>query len=436
MKEPVGVEVLEGGEALRVVYVRVGEVVKWGRNAKVHDMEGLKASIRKYGMRDAPVWDGTLEATAAGNGRAQALLEMEAADEEIPRGVLVARDDGGWCMPLQVGVDAGSVAEAEAFAIDHNNLTLGGAFGAGEVSLMWDEEYLGLVEELQRGGTALITLDDTDLELIRRARQMPLPMDPDVPEPRLDEAEKLLAEWGVERGQVWGAGQHRIMCGDSTDPADVEALCGGRTIEWLWTDPPYGVAYVGRTRDKLTIEGDEIEGTRRMLDDAFGAWDPHMAEGAPIYVCHPSGLYGRVFTDAFEGAGWHLHQTLVWAKDVMVIGHSDYNYQHETILYGWKGKNRVWYGGRDKVSVFQVDRPGRSTFHPTTKPVPLIMPMLANSSAYGALGCDPFLGSGSTILAANTLSRVCYGCDIEPKYVAVTLQRLKEAGLEPERITP
>ena len=118
----------------------------------------------------------------------------------------------------------------------------------------------------------------------------------------------------------------------------------------------------------------------------------------------------------------------------MVLGHCDYHWQHESILYGWKGSGRFWYGGRDKITVFDIDRASRLAEHLTMKPLDLIMPHLVNSSRIGETGIDPFLGSGSTLLAAERTGRLCRGMEIEPKYVAVTLERARQADMKPEVI--
>jgi DNA modification methylase len=129
-----------------------------------------------------------------------------------------------------------------------------------------------------------------------------------------------------------------------------------------------------------------------------------------------------------------LHESLVWVKDSMVLGHSDYHYQHEPILYGWKGKNRHWYAGRDQVSIFEIPRPKRSTEHPTMKPVELVEAHLVNSTRKNDRVYDPFLGSGTTLVACERLGRQGCGVELDPIYFAVVLQRLAEMGLDPEVI--
>jgi DNA modification methylase len=244
-------------------------------------------------------------------------------------------------------------------------------------------------------------------------------------------------------GDLWVLGRHRLLCGDARDPAAVARVMAGRRADVLWTDPPYGVSYVGRTERALRIEGDTSRGLGALLEASFGAASAHLGEGARIYVCHPAGPLQAVFLQAFSGQGWRLHQTLVWVKDAMVLGHADYHYRHEPIAYGYAGGAgrwgrgaRGWYGGNGEDSVIEVPRPRASPEHPTAKPVELIRRCLQNSSRRGDLVLDPFAGSGSTLVASELLGRRGYGVEIDPRYCDVAVARLealtgKEARREP-----
>jgi site-specific DNA-methyltransferase (adenine-specific) len=152
------------------------------------------------------------------------------------------------------------------------------------------------------------------------------------------------------------------------------------------------------------------------------------------------------FLNAYVAEGWQLHQELVWVKDTMVLGHSDYHYQHEPILYGWtKGPGRSgrgkhegtrWYGPHNAVSVFDIPRPKASLDHPTGKPVELVLGMLANSTAQSQAVYEPFSGSGTTIIAAEQLGRRCYAMEIDPRYVQVAIERWQAfTGKEAQRET-
>src|SRR3989442_142289 len=216
-------------------------------------------------------------------------------------------------------------------------------------------------------------------------------------------------------------GPHRLLCGDSTKPEDLRRLMGGERADLLWTDPPYGVDYVGKTAEAMTIRNDGQQGLEELLRTAFAAVDGVMERGAPFYVAHPAGLPAVPFVNAVREAGWLVRQSLVWVKDSMVLGHSDYHYRHEAILYGYKpGTGRLgrggrgWYGGEDQTSVFEVARPKASRDHPTTKPVGLIEACLRNSSERDAAVLDPFGGSRSTPITGPRLGRpaVSVGVDL------------------------
>lgn len=213
----------------------------------------------------------------------------------------------------------------------------------------------------------------------------------------------------------------------------------------MWTDPPYGVSYKGKTKDALTIDNDEKEGLAELLAVAFGCANGVLDAGAPFYIAHPAGALSLVFGRAIQEVGWKIHQTLVWVKDSMVLGHADYHYKHEPIYYGWtSGPGRSgrgnhegtrWHGDHSQVSVFEVPRPKASPDHPIGKPVDLVIPMILNSSARGDVVYDPFLGSGTTIIAAEMKRRVCYGLEIDPRYCDVIVTRYENfTGKKAERI--
>lgn len=263
------------------------------------------------------------------------------------------------------------------------------------------------------------------------------------PEPRIGEAEKLREKWGTEQGQVWTAGPHRVLCGDSTDPASFDLLMQGERAEVLWTDPPYGVNYTGKTKDAMKIQNDGADGIPELLAAAFGALDPYLASSARFYIACPAGPAGTSFRLAVVDAGWKFHQALVWLKDTIVLGHSDYHYKHEDVLYGYKpgdgrpgrGKHAGtrWYGDHSQASVLEFARPRRSAEHPTMKPVELIEHCFANSAKTGDIVLDPFAGSGSTLIAAHVRGLQGRGIELDPAYFAVILQRLEDAGLAVEQ---
>ncbi len=277
---------------------------------------------------------------------------------------------------------------------------------------------LGRVETSSAAVRAL--LDD-----LARGAKLPLGIwltDPDEiplvpPEPR------------TKLGDLWALGSHRVLCADATDPGSLALLCERSLIDIVVTDPPYGVGYEGKTPRALRIANDDTAGLASLLARAFAATDTVLRPAA-MYVFHPSGALSVTFANAFVGVGWALRQTLVWVKDQMVLGHADYHYRHEPILYGCKpapvrvGRGHEgWFGGNAETSVFEVPRPRASRDHPTAKPVELVRRLLANSSVEGDRVLDPFLGSGSTLIAAEQLRRRCFGIELDPRYVDVATAR-------------
>ncbi len=270
---------------------------------------------------------------------------------------------------------------------------------------------------------------DADLEALLNGGVEHLP--PPLSDP--DEAPAAPPEPRSVLGDVWILGNHRLLCGDSTDVAAVEAMLAGDRCDCMWTDPPYGVDYVGKTKDALTIKNDGAGSLPELLAGAFAAATVALKPGAPIYIAHPDA--GRMtFEQAMRDAGWIVRQNLVWVKDVLVLGRSDYHYRHEPILYGFTegGDGRLgrggerWYGDNAATTVFEVPKPSRSEDHPTMKPVELITAMIGNSCPTGGIVYEPFGGSGSTLIAAHRTGRVARVVELDPRYVDVICRRYQE----------
>lgn len=227
-------------------------------------------------------------------------------------------------------------------------------------------------------------------------------------------------------GDVYEIGPHRLMCGSATDEAHVQTLMAGAQAEMVFTDPPYNVAYVGKTKDALTIQNDKMGGDEflEFLRAAYRNLAASTSAGGAIYVAHAD-TEGLRFRQGFVEAGFKLSGCLVWVKPSMVLGRSDYQWRHEPILYGWKeGASHRWRGDRKQTTVWEVDRPSRSSEHPTMKPIALIDIALANSSAAGDLVIDFFGGSGSTMVAAHKGGRHANLMELDPKYCDVIVSRM------------
>jgi len=266
------------------------------------------------------------------------------------------------------------------------------------------------------------------------------------PEAQIDRAEELQHKWGTETGQLWQAGPHRVVCGDSRDPDIVRLLWNGADkFRMLWCDPPYGIEYAGKNallnrtdrgnRIQKPIANDDLGPAEvtGLFRDSLKQALAFATKGAACYATVPSGPLLPRFIAALDDSGFSFRHLLVWVKQQFVIGMSDYQYRHEVVLYGWLPNGPHYFiADRSQSSVFEIDKPRVSDLHPTTKPVALIAAMIINSSRQGEVVYDPFLGSGSTLVAASQLRRIGFGCELDPGYVAVALDRLDALGLKPE----
>jgi len=291
----------------------------------------------------------------------------------------------------------------------------------------WDEEKLAaLLAELESSGLEMSLTGFSDAEIAQ------LFLGTGIPEAiEEDEVPDLPEEPVTRRGDLWLLGNHRLLCGDATNPADVKRVMDGAIADIVFTDPPYGVDYVGKTKDALTIQNDNLgfEGTRSLVADALRVAIGSLAAGAPFYICSPAGDMELAFRLALIDAGLQLRQQLVWVKDQFVLGRQDYHWRHEAILYGWKqGAAHPFGGGRTQDTVWEIDRPRRSAEHSTTKPVAVVARALANSSLPGQIVLDPFLGSGTTLVAAERLGRRCFGLDVDARYCDVIVARFEALG--------
>jgi DNA modification methylase len=265
-------------------------------------------------------------------------------------------------------------------------------------------------------------------------------------EPQIDKAAELQKEWKTVRGQIWELGEHRLMCGSSTDCSEFHKLVDGK-LSLVWTDPPYGVSYGAKNgflnaispgnRIQKPIENDQLseEDTGELFAQAMTLAHKVGNPGCVCYAAVPPGPLLPHFISAFSESGFQYKHLLVWVKNQFVLGRSDYHYRHEPILYGWKGGAHYFIDDSGKDTVFEFDKPRQSDLHPTMKPVELVAAMVGNSSRVGDLVYEPFSGSGTTIIACERLGRRCRAMEISPGYVAVALQRYKDAtGKTPKLI--
>ena len=251
------------------------------------------------------------------------------------------------------------------------------------------------------------------------------------PEAQEDDFDETTAEIPAKvcRGDIWQLGNHRLMCGDSTSAKDVAELMGGNKADLLITDPPYNVAYEGKTEDKMKIMNDKLEDAqfRMFLKDAFAACDENMKPGASFYIWHADSE-GFNFRGACRDVDWAVRECLVWNKNSMVMGRQDYQWKHEPCLYGWNGgASHNWYSDRSQTTVLDFDRPTRNGEHPTMKLIPLFAYLMKNSSKKGDIVLDVFGGSGTTMMAAEQLERSAYLMELDPHYCDVIIARWETA---------
>jgi site-specific DNA-methyltransferase (adenine-specific) len=284
-----------------------------------------------------------------------------------------------------------------------------------------------------------------DLELLQADFEVPDLQDFGVDIPDVEEEEPEVIEDEVpeevetrcKRGDVWRLGNHRLMCGDSTSITDVEKLMDGKKADLLVTDPPYNVAYEGKTKDKLTIQNDKMnnDSFRQFLQDAFSSADAVMKEGAVFYIWHADSE-GYNFRGACFDVGWKVRQCLIWNKNCMVMGRQDYQWKHEPCLYGWKdGASHLWASDRKQTTVIDFNKPSRNGEHPTMKPVGLFDYQIKNNTKKEDIVLDLFGGSGTTIIACEQNGRVGYSMELDEHYCDVIIQRWENlTGKTAERI--
>lgn len=242
-----------------------------------------------------------------------------------------------------------------------------------------------------------------------------------------------------EPGRVYYLGPHRIMCGSSTDAGDVAELMGNEKVLLVCTDPPYGVAYQGGTKDKLSIQNDDLtmEQTEALWRDSLTLACAYSRDGGVVYAFTPTMPEQLSATLAgWRASGFLAKHMLVWNKDTLVLGRSDYQYKHEGIFYGWKpGAGHYFVDDRKQSTVLDAVRPKRNADHPTMKPVELVQRLVENSTKPGWRVYDPFTGSGTCLLACARSGREFRGMELDPRYVDVIRRRWGEwaraAGVDP-----
>lgn len=403
-------------------FFRTDSLVPYARNAKTHPQEQvakIAASIREFGF-NAPVLVTPDRTIIAGHGRVLAAQMLGL--EKIPCVVIEHLDD----------------IQRRAYTLADNRL--------GDTALApWDVEMLSLeVQALETDGVDVDALGFDELGLQEIADSCGASAGEDEGSdsadtvPQFDHQEELRAKWGVEKGQIWVLEHHRLLCGDSSSRNDVVRLMDGALADMMITDPPYGVAYKGKTKDALTIDNDDVDEDTlaQMCKSWFDNAQAVCRPGSYWIATVPAGPLHGVFFYDWKARGV-LRQVMVWNKDSMVLGHSEYHYKHEPILFGWiPNGTRLKNNDRTKTTVWDFARPKVSDVHPTMKPIDMWSYAIGNHTKRKDCVFDPFGGSGTTLIAATNIDRKSRTIEINPCYVAVSLQRWSDhTGKQPKLST-
>lgn len=356
------------------------------------EYEKIKNSIQEFGFADPLVVNADM--TIIG-GHQRLTVAMAMGYTEVPCAV--------------VNVDK---TKEKALNIALNKIT-----GA------WDNNLLAdLLVDLQNED---FNTDFTGFEAAEIEQLFSSVHDKDITEDDFDVSQELQKAPVARAGDIWILGRHRVICGDSTKSETYVQLMDGRKANMVLTDPPYNVD-VEETAGKIQNDNMPDEDFYKFLLAAFSNMAENMENDASIYVFHAD-TEGLNFRKAFKDAGFYLSGCCIWKKQSLVLGRSPYQWQHEPCLFGWKkGGKHLWYSDRKQTTIWEYDRPKSSADHPTMKPIALMAYPIKNSCMSNCIVLDPFLGSGSTLMACQETNRICYGIELDEKFVDVIIRRYVE----------
>ena len=389
--------------------VKVSELIPYVNNARTHSQEQvnkLRSSLREFGFVNPVIIDADKN-VIAGHGR-----------------LMAAKEEGITEVPC-VLVDYLTEAQKKAYILADNRY----AQDAG-----WDEELLRLEIEALEGMDFDVSLtgfnEDEISDLFAGADTS------DTQDDDFDLSDALEKAVFVERGDVWVVGRHRLMCGDATSEEDVATLMDGKKANLIITDPPYNVAF--ESSDGLSIKNDKMENEKfyEFLLSAFKNMADHLEKGGAAYVFHAD-TEGLNFRKAFIDAGFHLAGCCIWVKNSLVLGRSDYQWQHEPVLYGFLQNGKHYWSknaGRSQTTIWNFDKPKKNKNHPTSKPLDLLAYPIGNSSQENTIVIDTFGGSGSTLMTCEQTNRICHTMELDEKYASVILRRYVEDTDDAENV--
>lgn len=389
---------------LQVEYVDISTIKPYKGNAKTHpkeQIEQIKKSMQEFGNIDPiGIWHNEI---VEGHGRYLALKEL--GETQVP----------------VIRLDDLTDEQRRAYTLVHNQLTMNSGFDLDTLKIELDN--IGEIDMSEFG----FNLDGIGEE------PQEVQEDDFDEEPPEEPTSKL--------GDIYQLGEHRLMCGDSTNAEHVAKLMDGAKANMVFTDPPYNVNYADKNiflnnADKGNHIQDDIENDHAESDEtakndlwlpAFKNMVDNSADDCSIYVTMPQGgAHMMMMMMSAQEAGWQVKHELIWVKNNHVLGRVDYLYKHEPILFGWKNKHKFFGAGEHTKSVWEIPKPQKSDLHPTMKPIALIANALLNSSQEGDNILDVFGGSGSTLIACEQLNRKCYMMEMSPKYVDVIIKRWEE----------
>ena len=380
--------------------VDIDKLIPYVNNARTHSKEQitkLRSSLREFGFINPIIIDENFN-VIAGHGR-----------------ICAAKEEGIKEVPC-VFADHLTEAQKKAYIIADNRM----AEDSG-----WDEELLKVeMEALQDMGFDLSMTGFDESELADLFGD-----DTEGEDDNFDVEAELGKPCISQTGDVWHIGNHTVVCGDSTNPEVYNTLLEDKKVNLVCTDPPY---FVNLESTSGKIKNDDLNDKEayNFLMKAFTCLHDAMAVDASIYIFYATAK-ARIFHDAYEDAGFKVGAGLVWKKDRLVLTRTDWKYVHEPIIWGWrKDGKHIWYGDQKQKTVFEFDRIKNSKEdgfgHPSSKPVPLIAYLIKQCTQTNGLVLDCFLGSASTLIACEQLNRVCFGIELEPKFVDVACARFIE----------
>ncbi len=381
--------------------IETSKLVPYQNNARTHSPEQvmkLRSSMREFGFINPILIDREFN-VIAGHGR-----------------LMAAKEEGLTSVPC-VYVDHLTEAQKKAYILADNRM----AMDAG-----WDEDLLRVELEALQGFDFDMTLTGFDEQELADLFAMDAG---DAKEDDFDVEEELKKPCFSKAGDIWHLGRHTVICGDSTLKDTYEHLLGEVKPNLICTDPPYFVALENASGKIANDDLNDKDGYEFLMK-AFKQFHDFMAEDASIYVFYAT-MKTRVFYDAFEDAGFKVGAGLMWKKPRAPLMRTDWKFNGEPLIWGWRKDGRhIWYGDQKQKSIFEFDGIKNSKEdgfgHPSSKPVPLIAYLLQQCTQANGVVLDGFLGSASTLIACEQIDRICYGIELEPKFVDVAVKRYIE----------